>query len=170
MRQNRYWESLFWITVKFVSIVVAFVFCCLTEAEVQTLKCCWIKSFNDKITRAFWICSQTGFRYWCCSILLCLTSYSGFAKQTLVFLQFCSSAISFRLGALLPPFLHEIIPSLRMQWIFQILALSFPCPLLVSFLLTEYFLGLLIKISSLWTKIFVDPWLFPLCSSDTSWK
>lgn len=40
MRQNRYSESLFRITVKFLSVVMAFVFRCLTEAEVQNPKCC----------------------------------------------------------------------------------------------------------------------------------
>lgn len=79
----------------------------------------------------------------------------------------CSSAISFSLEALLPPFLHEMIPSLMTHWHFQTLPVSFPCSLLASFLLTEYVLGLLIKISSLWTEIFVEPGLFPFCSSLT---
>lgn len=61
-----------------------------------------------------------------------------------------------------------MIPSLMMHWLFHILDMSFPCSLLASFLLTEYFPVLLIKISSLWTKIFVEPGLFLLCSSHES--
>lgn len=97
------------------------------------------------------------------SYLICLfcKTYSCFSAVL------CSSAISFKLEALLPPFLEEIIPSLLILCPFQILAESFPCPLLASFLLTEYVFGLLIKISSLWTKSFVEPGLFPLYSSLT---
>lgn len=53
MSRSRYSESLFRMTVKFLGVVAAFVSCCLTEAEVQNPECCRIKSFNDKITRAF---------------------------------------------------------------------------------------------------------------------
>lgn len=106
--------------MKFLTVVVAFAFCCLTEAEVQNLKCCWIKPFNDKITRAFWICSQPDFRY-CCYSVLCPTLIFLFCKTNSWFSPvLCASAISFRLEVFL-----LLFPQSWGCTAFQILAVPF---------------------------------------------